>query len=65
VIGTVGVSGAALFLVVQTPGVSQFFGCTPLGPAEWAVAASAAGMATFGSIALSWAVSKVRSLQNG
>jgi cation-transporting ATPase I len=65
VIGTVGVSGAALFLVVQTPGVSQFFGCTPLGPAEWATAAGAAGIATFGSIALPWAASKVRSLQHG
>jgi cation-transporting ATPase I len=62
VIGTVAVSGAALFAVVQTPGVSQFFGCTPLGPAEWATAAGAAGIATCGSIALPWAASKVRSL---
>jgi cation-transporting ATPase I len=65
VIGTVAVSGAALFAVVQTPGVSQFFGCTPLGPAEWATAAAAAGIATFGSIALPWAASKVRSLGHG
>jgi cation-transporting ATPase I len=65
VIGTVAVSGAALFVVVQTPGVSQFFGCTPLGPAEWAAAAGAAGIATVGSIALPWAASKVRSLKHG
>jgi cation-transporting ATPase I len=28
-------SAAALFAVVQTPGVSHFFGCTPLGPVAW------------------------------
>jgi cation-transporting ATPase I len=65
VIGTVAVSGAALLVVVQTPGVSQFFGCTPLGPAEWATAAGAAGIATVGSIALPWAASKVGSLRHG
>ncbi|WP_420035534.1 HAD-IC family P-type ATPase [Streptomyces sp. cg28] len=31
-------SAAALAAVVQTPGVSQFFGCTPLGPVGWATA---------------------------
>jgi cation-transporting ATPase I len=65
VIGTVAVSGAALLTVVQTPGLSQFFGCTPLGPAEWATAAGAAGIATCGSIALPWAASLVRSLSHG
>ncbi|MBV8996705.1 MAG: hypothetical protein JO287_24055, partial [Pseudonocardiales bacterium] len=29
-------SATALFLVVQTPGLSHFFGCTPLGPLAWA-----------------------------
>ncbi|MFF7213057.1 HAD-IC family P-type ATPase [Streptomyces sp. NPDC008238] len=29
-------SAAALIAVIQTPGVSQFFGCTPLGPVAWA-----------------------------
>jgi cation-transporting ATPase I len=65
VIGTVAVSGAALFVVVQTPGLSQFFGCTPLGPAEWATAAGTAGIATCGSIAAPWAFSRVRSLRDG
>ncbi|MFJ5531097.1 HAD-IC family P-type ATPase [Streptomyces sp. NPDC093261] len=37
---------AALAAVVQTPGLSQFFGCTPLGPAAWAIALSAATGAT-------------------
>jgi cation-transporting ATPase I len=29
-------SAAVLAALVQTPGVSHFFGCTPLGPAGWA-----------------------------
>jgi cation-transporting ATPase I len=28
-------SAAALFVIVQTPGLSHFFGCTPLGPLAW------------------------------
>nr|WP_316529355.1 cation transporting ATPase C-terminal domain-containing protein [Kitasatospora sp. K002] len=36
-------SAAVLAAVIQTPGVSRFFGCTPLGPVAWAgVAASIA-----------------------
>jgi magnesium-transporting ATPase (P-type) len=39
-------AAAVLVGVVQTPGVSQFFGCTPLGPAGWTIAGagSAAGI---------------------
>jgi cation-transporting P-type ATPase I len=29
-------SFAVLFVVVQTPGISRFFGCRPLGPLAWA-----------------------------
>jgi hypothetical protein len=39
-------SAAALVAIVQTPGVSQFFGCTPLDPLAWATAAGAAATAT-------------------
>ncbi len=39
-------STAALVAIVQTPGVSQFFGCTPLDPLAWATAAGAAATAT-------------------
>ncbi|MEU4449168.1 cation-transporting P-type ATPase [Actinosynnema sp. NPDC050801] len=35
-------SAAALGAVIQTPGVSQFFGCTPLGPVGWGIALSSA-----------------------
>jgi hypothetical protein len=31
-------STALLVAIIQTPGVSQFFGCTPLGPIGWSIA---------------------------
>jgi cation-transporting P-type ATPase I len=46
------VSTGILVAVVQTPGVSQFFGCTPLGPAGWAIAGTSALAATTGSLLL-------------
>lgn len=46
-------SAAALVLVVNTPGVSQFFGCTPLGPAAWAIVCASAATATAASLAAS------------
>jgi magnesium-transporting ATPase (P-type) len=39
-------SAAALAAVIQTPGLSQFFGCTPLGPVGWGIAGAAAAAAT-------------------
>ncbi|MEU1943355.1 cation transporting ATPase C-terminal domain-containing protein, partial [Streptomyces sp. NPDC020125] len=30
-------SAAVLAAIIQTPGVSQFFDCTPLGPIAWAI----------------------------
>jgi len=44
-------SAGALFAVVQTPGISQFFGCTPLGPIAWGQAAGSAAVATAASVA--------------
>jgi cation-transporting ATPase I len=35
VLATAAGSVAVLFAVVQTPGMSQFFGCTPLDPLAW------------------------------
>jgi cation-transporting P-type ATPase I len=35
-------SAAALAGIIQTPGLSHFFGCTPLGPLGWTIATSAA-----------------------
>jgi cation-transporting ATPase I len=34
-------SAAALVALIQTPGLSQLFGCTPLGPVAWAGVAAA------------------------
>jgi magnesium-transporting ATPase (P-type) len=39
-------SAAALAAIIQTPGVSQFFGCTPLGPVGWTIAGGAATAST-------------------
>jgi magnesium-transporting ATPase (P-type) len=50
VIGAGVVSAGALVAVVQTPGVSQFFGCVPLGPVAWAQAAGSATLATAASV---------------
>ena len=44
-------SAGALVAVVQTPGVSQFFGCTPLGPIAWSQAVGSATVATVASVA--------------
>ncbi len=47
VLATAAGSLAVLALVVQTPGLSRFFGCTPLDPVSWLVVLgwSAAGTA--------------------
>lgn len=42
VVGSTVVSAAALLGVIQTPGVSQFFGCRPLGPIGWGIGTTAA-----------------------
>lgn len=44
-------SAAALFAIVQTPGLSHFFGCTPLGPVGWSIAAASSTAATAASAA--------------
>lgn len=38
-------SAAALIAIIQTPGVSQFFGCTPLGPVAWTGVTAAVAVA--------------------
>ena len=51
VLATATVSTAALIGVVQTPGVSQFFGCTPLGPVAWTTVAACSATATLAAAA--------------
>jgi cation-transporting ATPase I len=45
-------SGAVLAMVVQTPGLSQLFGCTPLDPLGWGTAAAASAAATGVSVVI-------------
>ncbi|TDT41133.1 cation-transporting ATPase I [Streptomyces sp. BK208] len=45
-------SAVALIALVQTPGVSRLFGCTPLGPVAWTGVAAAITLALAGQRAL-------------
>ena len=45
-------SAAALFVVVETPGLSRLFGCTPLGPLAWTGVAAAIAVAVAGQRAV-------------
>ncbi|MER5782339.1 cation-translocating P-type ATPase [Streptomyces mobaraensis] len=47
VLTTAGLSALALVGVVQTPGVSHFFGCCPLGPVAWGTVLGTSAAATF------------------
>jgi cation-transporting ATPase I len=51
-------SVAALAGIVQTPGVSHFFGCRPLGPIGWATAMGASAAATTAAIVFPQLVNK-------
>ncbi|MBC2876323.1 MULTISPECIES: HAD-IC family P-type ATPase [Streptomyces] len=46
VLTTAGLSTLALVGVVQTPGVSHFFGCSPLGPVAWGTVLGTSAAAT-------------------
>ena len=46
VVATTVVSAAALAGIIETPGLSQFFGCQPLGPIGWSIGLTAAGAAS-------------------
>ena len=54
VVGTAAGSALALGAVVQTPGVSHFFGCTPLGPVAWGGVASGVATAAAASLLPPW-----------
>jgi cation-transporting P-type ATPase I len=43
-------SAGLLVGVVQTPGISHFFGCTPVGPVGWMQAGAASVLATGGAV---------------
>jgi cation-transporting ATPase I len=52
VLGAGVLSLGALGFVVQTPGISQFFGSRPLGPGGWAIGLGSAAVATLVSAAI-------------
>ncbi|MEU6072561.1 HAD-IC family P-type ATPase [Micromonospora sp. NPDC047074] len=58
-------SAGVLAVVVQTPGVSQFFGCTPLGPVGWTIATGSALGATFANGALTRLVERLPRSESG
>ncbi len=59
VLGATVVSTGVLVVAIQTPGVSQFFGCRPLGPIGWSTAVSSSLLATGGSIVIPRALESV------
>ena len=59
VLGATGASVAALVGAIQTPGISQFFGCRPLGPVGWLTAVCASTGATGASLVAPWALARV------
>lgn len=62
VLGATAVSVGALVTVVQTPGVSHFFGCRPLGPLGWSTAVTASLAATGASVVVPRAFESIGSV---
>ncbi len=59
-------SAGVLVGIVQTPGLSQFFGCTPLGPVAWSgVLGSTAGATAISALAPNWLAKQVAALEPG
>jgi len=52
-------SAAALATIVQTPGLSRFFGCAPLGPLGWVIGVGASAAATGITIVAPWALDRL------
>ena len=52
-------SAAALAGIVQTPALSELFGCTPLGPVGWTVATSWSTAGSVGAALIAPVVDRV------
>ncbi|MGO9382808.1 MAG: HAD-IC family P-type ATPase [Mycobacterium sp.] len=64
VLGTALGSAGVLVAIVQTPGVSHFFGCTPLGPVAWSgVISATAGATAVSVLAPNWLAKRVAALE--
>ncbi|MBN1652989.1 MAG: cation-translocating P-type ATPase [Deltaproteobacteria bacterium] len=59
-------STAALFSIIQTPGLSHLFGCRPLGPLAWTTAFGSSAAATAASVLVpniaEWVALRIREL---
>ena len=44
-------SAGVMFVIVETPGVSQLFGCTPVGPFAWAIVLGSSAVGTLAAAA--------------
>ncbi|EFG76995.1 E1-E2 ATPase, partial [Mycobacterium parascrofulaceum ATCC BAA-614] len=64
VLGTALGSAGVLVAIVQTPGVSHFFGCTPMGPVAWTgVIGATAGATVVSVLAPNWLGKQVAALE--
>ncbi len=64
VLGTALGSAGVLVAIVQTPGVSHFFGCTPMGPVAWSgVIGATAGATVVSVLAPNWLAKQVAALE--
>ena len=59
VLASTAASAGVLVAIVQTPVVSHFFGCTPMGPVGWGIALGNVTAATAASVALPWAARRL------
>jgi cation-transporting ATPase I len=59
VLGATALSAGALVVVIQTPGLSQVFGCRPLGPVGWITAAGVSAAVTGASIMVPWGMARI------
>ncbi|MFF3247033.1 HAD-IC family P-type ATPase [Streptomyces sp. NPDC002870] len=57
-------SAAVLVAIIQTPGISQFFGCTPLGPVAWGITLGAIAAATLLGHALAPLIASLTTVDN-
>jgi len=55
-------SAGVLVAIVQTPGVSHFFGCTPMGPVGWGIALGSSAAATGASVVAPWVIKRLPEL---
>jgi cation-transporting ATPase I len=58
-------SAAVMGAIISTPGVSQLFGCQPLGPSGWAIGLGGAALGTAGAVLVPRLVDWLASGQSG